>query len=94
MDREIKLARDAASASRAQSLIDDELLNKAFETLEQEYIKAWRTSGVLNEIGREKLFIAINVIGKVRTHLENVLANGKLASHELEELSKKSRTVG
>ena len=37
--------------------------------------------------GREKLFLAINIVGKVRDHLTSVIANGKLAQAELKELA-------
>jgi len=37
--------------------------------------------------GREKLFLAINIVGKVRDHLNAVIANGKLAQAELKELA-------
>jgi hypothetical protein len=37
--------------------------------------------------GREKLFLAINIVGKVRDHLTAVLSNGKLAAAELKALA-------
>jgi hypothetical protein len=37
--------------------------------------------------GREKLFLAINIVGKVRDHLASIVANGKLAQAELKKLA-------
>jgi hypothetical protein len=37
--------------------------------------------------GREKLFLAINVVGKVRDSLNAIVANGKLAQAELKSLA-------
>ena len=37
--------------------------------------------------GREKLLLAINIVGKVRDHLAAAVANGKLAQTELKELA-------
>jgi hypothetical protein len=34
------------------------------------------------------LFLAINVLGKVRDHLASIVANGKLAEAELRELAR------
>lgn len=38
-------------------------------------------------VGREKLFLAINIVGKVRAHFASIVASGKLAQAELKELA-------
>ena len=88
MTDEFKLRRDAEAASRAQALADDETLQGAFSALESAYTSAWRRTHIDDTAGREKLFLAINVVGKVRDHLSNIIANGKLAQRELEELQR------
>lgn len=75
-----------ARASGASSLLDDELLAEAFTSLEAAYAEAWRASKLDDVAGREKLFLAINIVGKVRDHLAAVVSNGKLAQSELDEL--------
>ena len=55
--------------------------------LEQNYISAWRATTIEDVAGREKLFLAINIAGKVRDHLTATIANGKLAQAELKELA-------
>jgi hypothetical protein len=87
MSDEAELDRAAARAVRAEALLDDELLSEAFDTLEGNYIAAWRATTVEDAAGREKLFLAINIVGKVRDHLAGVVANGKLARAELKELA-------
>jgi hypothetical protein len=84
---ENSLDQTAAKAIRAQELIDNELLVEAFSILEQSYIAAWRATTIEDVSGREKLFLAINIVGKVRDHLDAVVANGKLARAELKELA-------
>ncbi|WP_315750865.1 MULTISPECIES: hypothetical protein [unclassified Bradyrhizobium] len=81
------LQRAAAKAARAQALLDDELLSEAFVALETGYVSAWRRTVIDDAAGREKLFLAINIVGKVRDHLASVIANGKLAQAELKELA-------
>ena len=76
-----------AKARRAQDLIDDELLGEAFRALEDNYASAWRATLIDDVAGREKLFLAINIVGKVRDHLTAIVANGKLAQAELKELA-------
>ena len=80
------LNQAAGKALRAQELLDNELLAEAFATLEESYTAAWRASTIDDVAGREKLFLAINIVGKVRDHLAAVVANGKLAQAELKEL--------
>ncbi|WP_024514564.1 hypothetical protein [Bradyrhizobium sp. Tv2a-2] len=87
MTDESRLREAAAKAARAQELLDNELLADAFESLEKTYIAAWRVTTIDDSAGREKLFVAINIIGKVRDHLASVVANGRLAEAELKELA-------
>jgi hypothetical protein len=87
MTDEIALQRAAAKAARAQGLLDDELLVEAFTSLESAYTRAWRETMIDDVTGREKLFLAINVIGKVRHHLTVIVNNGKLAAAELRQLA-------
>ena len=87
MADEWALQQTAAKAVRAQALLDDELLSEAFTTLEASYTSAWRRTVIDDVAGREKLFLAINVVGKVRDHLSALVANGKLAQAELKELA-------
>jgi hypothetical protein len=87
MTDENRLDAAAAKALRTQNLLDDELLTEAFAALEASYASAWRSTAIDDVSGREKLFLAINIVGKVRDHLNAVVANGKLAQAELKELA-------
>ena len=84
---ESKLNQAAARAVRAQDLLDNELLSEAFNGLEENYTAAWRATTIDDVGAREKLFLAINIVGKVRDHLAAIVANGKLAQAELKELA-------
>ena len=83
---ESALERAVAKAVRAEALLDNDMLADVFDTLEKSYIAAWRATTIDDAAGREKLFLAINIVGKVRDHLASVVANGKLARAELKEL--------
>lgn len=85
---DIKLGEAAAKATRAQDLLENELLSEAFKGLEDSYTAAWRATGIEDVAAREKLFLAINVVGKVRDHLTSIVTNGKLAQAELKELAR------
>jgi len=87
MSDESRLDRAVTKAVRAQELLDNELLTETFKTLEENYASAWRSTVIDDVAGREKLFLAINIVGKVHDHLNAVIANGKLAEAELRELA-------
>jgi hypothetical protein len=87
MTDESKLGEAAAKAIRAQDLLDNELFTEAFKGLEDNYTAAWRATTIDDVGAREKLFLAINIVGKVRDHLTAIVTNGKLAQAELKELA-------
>lgn len=87
MTDEIALARATQQAAQAQRLLDDDMLKAAFKTLEDTYQQAWRGTMIDDVSGREKLFLAINIVGKVRDHLQAAVSNGKLAARELKDLA-------
>lgn len=84
------LSRAASKATRAQALLGNELLTEAFTGLEEAYTAAWRSTTIDDVSGREKLFLAINVVGKVRDHLNSIVSNGKIAQAELKALAETS----
>jgi hypothetical protein len=84
---EFKLSQVSAKAARARELLEHELLTEAFKGLEDSYTSAWRNTHIDDTAGREKLFLAINIVGKVRDHLTAIVTNGKLAAAELKELA-------
>lgn len=87
MTDESKLDQAVNRAVRAQALLDDDLLAEAFAGLEESYTGAWRSTAIDDVGAREKLFLAINIVGKVRDHLTAMVAGGKLAQAELKELA-------
>ncbi len=87
MTDEIALTKATERAAQAQRLLDDKMLAEAFKGLEEAYTAAWRATTIEDISGREKLFLAINIVGKVRDHLGSIVNNGKLAQAELKQLS-------
>jgi hypothetical protein len=88
---EIALAKATEKAAQAQRLLDDKMLKEAFETLERAYIERWRATGIDDVTGREKLFLATNVIGKVKDHLTAIVSDGKVAQAELDNLAREAQ---
>jgi hypothetical protein len=91
---ESELRRDLDRASRAKQLIEDELLVDAFTTLEAAYIDAWKTSPANETERREKLWQAVQIVGRVKGHLEQVAAQGSLSRAALDEIARRPRRFG
>jgi osmotically-inducible protein OsmY len=72
---------------RAEALLRNELLQEAFTTLEKRYTDEWRVTKVRDTDARERLWQAVNIVGKVRDHLATLVGNGKLAQRQLADLA-------
>jgi hypothetical protein len=86
MTDEDKTQLAISRGARAKALLGDDLLTEAFTTLEAEYLKAWRATGVKQMEERERFWQAIQLLGLVRDHLGFVVGDGKIAQAELDRL--------
>jgi hypothetical protein len=92
MTDESKRGLDALRGSRAESLLNDEILNEAFTKLRETYIQAWQVTSIDDVTGREKLFLAVNIIGKVRDHLIAVMNDGKVAASDIARAAERQKS--
>ena len=83
-----KLLKARLDGSRAQSLLNDELLKGAFAELRRAYAEKLLATSVDQTQARETLYQAHRLVGEVMNHLQVVLNDGKLAEHELNSLIK------
>jgi len=81
-----KIALAIHRAGKAEALRNDDMLNEAFASLEATYINAWRSTPARDADARERLWQAVNILGKVKEHLLTVVGGGKMAKAELEAL--------
>lgn len=88
-----KTERDIFRGERAQRLLEDEILQEAFATIEQEYTQQWLNSPARDQDGRERLFLMVKTLHRLRTELEAVLQTGQVAKHNL-SLLEKARKIG
>jgi hypothetical protein len=77
------LHEDERRGVHAETLLNDELLKSAFETLRSEYLKAWEESKYNATDDRERLWQARQIVGKVETHLKTIIQDGRLARAQL-----------
>jgi len=72
-----------ARAEEAKRLLESELFQEAFETLEQEWTAKWMNSQANDEAGREKCWLAIKMLHKLKGDLRAVMETSKIARAEL-----------
>lgn len=69
-----------------QAEIELQRTKEAFDLLKREYIAAWETTPLRDTEGRERLWQAVQIVGKVENHLISVMANGRVAERDLKYL--------
>lgn len=78
---------DAQRGRAAEDLLENPLLVEAFDNLEAAYLAEWRASKPLELEERERLWLAVQVLGEVRQHLRVIVENGVIAKRDLERLA-------
>ena len=89
MTDEHRLIQAVGDAARAEALMRDEVLAGIVAQLEADYVEAWRATAVRDTDARERLWQAINLLGKVKDHLGRVIQNGKIAKAQIADLEGK-----
>jgi hypothetical protein len=86
IDEETKLREDIATANAADDAL--RLIGGTFAKLEAEYVAAWKATPVRDAEARERLWQAVQIVGKVEAHLRALAANRPLAAHQLAEIAR------
>ena len=82
------LDQKVREGQRAHQLLEDPLLKQAFEDLLETYkLEIFHTSFADDE-KRRSLWMAYNMLDKIRGHLQSIMESGKLAQQDLELLNK------
>jgi hypothetical protein len=93
-DADIKLNAHLARGARAEALLENELLQEAFLRLEERYVEEWRVCQFRDTDARERLWQAVNILGKVKDHLAKIVRDGKLAQREIDQLTQRRKRFG
>lgn len=81
-EQEIREGMDAAQ------VLESPAFQKAFASLEQELLQSWQMTGVKAQEDRERLYLMIKLLQKVKTNLESLMATGVMQKRRLMELEK------
>ena len=83
-----KLETQIRQAKRAEVLLNDPLLKQAFEDLLETYRQEIFNTNFADDDKRRSLWMAFNMLEKIRGHLQTIMESGKLAQQDLELLNK------
>jgi CTP:phosphocholine cytidylyltransferase-like protein len=86
-----KTEKQIQQGQRAKQLLNDPLLKEAFEYLSDQYKTEIFNTSYNDHDQRQVLWMAYNMLDKIKGHLVSVMETGKLASSELENLTRQSR---
>ena len=71
------------NGDRANEVLDNEAFTAAFVDIEREILDQWKQSPARDQEGREKLWLMLSLLSKLKTTLESSISTGKLAKIEL-----------
>ncbi len=81
-------ARDIISrGDRARLLLDDDIFREACAKVEADIIEAWKTWKASDTEGRERLWLGLNMLGKIRQVLSDYATTGRHERRRIEELA-------
>ena len=63
----------------AKRLLNDELLQEAFDTLREDLMSRWSHSGSTDLQARESIWLAIRLLEKIDGHLKSIVETGHMA---------------
>jgi|TARA_R100000750_G_scaffold23689_1_gene15465 phosphomevalonate kinase len=63
---------------RAQSLINDPLLNEAFDVLKKDLMNRWSNSGSTDLEARESIWLAMRLLDRIQGHVTSVIETGHM----------------
>ena len=69
--------------NRAKEVLENSAFISAFDDTEREVIEQWKNSPARDEEGREKLWVYLSLLKKVKAHLSTSLDTGKLAELDM-----------
>ena len=83
-----KTETQVREGKRAQVLLNDPLLKQAFEDLLETYKQEIFNTSFTDDDKRRSLWMAFNMLDKIKGHLQTIMESGKLAQKDLELLNK------
>ena len=85
MDNKEKQVREG---KRAEQLLNDPLVKTAFEDLLKIYKQEIFNTSFADDEKRRYLWVAYNMVDKIKGHLQSIMESGKLTQQELDQINR------
>lgn len=80
--------------NEAARLLTDPLFIEAFDTVKTEINASWEETPARDTEGRERLWLMLKLLGRVRAHIETIAANGEIEKKRIAELDAERKFLG
>ena len=70
---------DTTREEHAQRLLNDGLLQEAFDTLREDLMNRWTHSGSTDSEARESIWLAIRLLERIENHIKSIVETGHMA---------------
>lgn len=80
-----KIERAIQVGRAAKQLLDTPILVQAFEEVEEDMVKAWKTTRAASVEERERLYIGLTMLEAVRNNIARKVQDGMAAEAGIEE---------
>ena len=72
-------------AGLAREVMDNQVYQEAFSSLKADLMRAWESSPARDREGREQLWHAVHLLGRIEQHLQQAMETGRMASLQLQQ---------
>jgi len=75
-----------ARGHHAQAILDDPMVNEAFDTLENEIMRVWRMTEAGDIHSRERAWLALQLSERLKQVFIGIVSAGQIARSEVQKL--------
>ena len=83
--------KEVRESEHAKALLEDPILQGAFDKMEKEYISKWKNTETKDKEERDILWQLVWAIGELRTHLSVIMQRGEFHRDRLQKSLKRKR---
>jgi len=91
MADEGRLREEIDRGAKASAIIQNPLFDETFSALRLRYATDWANTPPSEAEHRERLYIAINVLGEIYEHITAIMRTGDMAGQEIDAQSRDAR---
>lgn len=77
--------------NQAERILNDDMYLEAFKAVRDEIINQWEQAPARDDEGRERLWLMVRLLERLKGHLETVMETGQLAKKQIADVEEQSR---